>query len=100
MRLPNSLKVPALFVRPRESRDARDGRLISFVLGLDGGLRDRVRGDPLREEDSSDAEMCFAGIGGKTEGDCAESPYLDVFLLTVRGGEVCLLVGVDTGDAR
>jgi hypothetical protein len=102
--VPNSLKFPALFVRPRASSDAREGLLDSFPLGLGGGLRERVRGEPRRDEESSGAEgKCLAlavGMGGNIVGDCAESPYRDVFLRTVRGGELCLLVGVETGDAR
>lgn len=100
--VPNSLKFPVLFVRPRESRDARDGRLLSFPFGLGGGLRDRFR--PLRRiEESSDAEFkCFeftGGTGGNAKvGEFEDRPYLEVFRLTTLGGER-LLVGVERGDA-
>lgn len=101
---PNSLKFPVLFVRPRESREARDGLLDSFPFGLGGGLLDLFRGELRRKLDSSDVvEKCFeltAGIGGCSAGDCADSPYLEVFRLTTLGGEPPLPVGVETGDAR
>jgi hypothetical protein len=58
-RVPNSLKLPALLVRPRNSRDASEGRLETRDLGLDGGLRDRVREEPLRDSKSWDV------VGGK-----------------------------------
>lgn len=101
---PNSLKVPALFVRPRESSDARDGRLDSFPFGLGGGLRERFLEDPFRVESSEAEEKCFEGTGGTggcSVGECADKPYLEVFLRTTLGGEVAdLPVGVETGDAR
>src|SRR5208282_3172705 len=97
LRVPNSLKFPVLFVRPRESSEAREGRLISFAFGLGGGLRDRFRGDHRRAEESSDVEAkCFelpVGIGGNASvGDCdcacADKPYRDVFRRTFLGGEI------------
>src|SRR6187402_2598751 len=97
---PNSLKFPLLLVRPLDSSDASEGRRDSFPFGLGGGLREVFRGEPLRVEDSSDAdEKCFEllGIGGNIVGEAADRPYLDVFLRTTLGGELALLVGVATG---
>ncbi len=104
LRVPNSLKFPVLFVRPRESSEAREVRLVSFVFGLGGGLRERFR--PLRRiAESSDAEAkCFEetwGTGGASVGDCDERPYLEVFRRTALGGErLPLPEGVDKGEAR
>ena len=99
-RVPNSLKLPVLFVRPLGSSDASEGRLMSFTFGL-GGLRDRFR-VVRRMPESSDAEMkCFeltVGTGGASDGDCVERPYLEVFLRTTLGGDR-LPVGVERGDA-
>lgn len=99
--VPNSLKFPVLFVRPLESSDASDGRLMSFAFGL-GGLLDRFR-VVRRMDESSDAETkCFeltVGTGGIARvGDCVERPYLEVFLRTALGGER-LPVGVESGEA-
>ena len=91
-----------LFVRPRESSEASDGRLMSFT---GGGLRDRCRLPVARStEESSDADVkCFeltSGTGGASArvGDCDERPYLEVFR-RILGGER-LPVGVETGDIR
>ena len=91
-----------LCVRPRESSEASDGRLMSFA---GGGLRDRCRLPVARRmEESSDADVkCFelrGGTGGASArvGDCDERPYLEVFL-RIRGGER-LPVGVETGETR
>jgi len=93
-----------LLVRPREPSEASDGLLDSFPLGLGGGLRDRLRGEDRRVEESSDADVkCLeltVGTGGNASvGDCVERPYRDVFRRTILGGEP-LPVGVETGDAR
>ena len=90
-----------LFVRPRESREASDGRLITFPFGLGGGLRDRCRVARRIEESSETEVKCFevtGGTGGASVGDCDESPYLEVFRRTSLGGER-FPVGVETGDA-
>lgn len=100
--VPNSLKLPVLLLRPRESNEAREGRLDSLPFGLGGGLLERFRGEPFRDDESSEAEAkCFefaVGTGGTCVGDCADNPYREVFLRTVRGGELCL-VGVEIGEA-
>ena len=70
-REPNSLKlpVPLAFL---ESKEAKEGRLMSLTLGL-GGLRDLFREVPRRTATSSDDEAkCFeltVGIGGAKVGD-------------------------------
>jgi len=102
LRDPNSLKLAAEdFVRDRMSREAREGRRVTFPFGLGGGLRERLRAF-RRAEESSDAEVkCFefkAGTGGANVGDWEDKPYREVLRRTTLGGEL-LPVGVERGDA-
>lgn len=103
LRVPNSLKLPALLVRPLSSRDASEGRLDTRDLGL-GGLRDRVREDPFRDSKSWEVDGGKAvgtdGMGAIASfGDCVDMEYLEVFRRSDRGGDP-LPVGVDAGDGR
>jgi len=103
--VPNSLKFPVLLVLPRVSSDAREGLLMSFVLGL-GGLRDRFLDLFLvvrRTPESSDVDAkCFEFTGGTgggaSVGDWEERLYFDVFFRTTLGGER-FPIGVAAGDA-
>jgi hypothetical protein len=102
-KVPNSLRLPALFVRPRSSKDASEGRLETRDLGL-GGLRDRVREEAFLVSKSWEVDrgntFGASGMGGIAGlGDWLNMEYLEGFLRSERGGDP-RPVGVDTGDGR